>query len=271
MDKLPLTSLEIHAAHTCNLNCFNCCHFSHHKVGGIVSVEEANEWMSLWKDRLFPKRFTIIGGEPTLNPRLCEFVEITRNNWPDSRINIATNGFFLKNHPDLPKVMKKVGDITIVMNKVHEGKEYEEQYNEIRHLCESWKAKWGVNISYIHTANDRTRRYHGFGSSLAPLGSGNHELSFKTCEAKESKSLFEGCLYKCSRLAYIYLISKHFQLSDEWKAALDYKPLQPNCSDEELRRWTQEYSIPACATCPTKLELLTNLPNPLNRQDIKIL
>lgn len=269
--KVKLVGLEIHAAHTCNLNCFNCCHFSHHKVGGLVSVEEANEWMFPWKDRLYPQRFTIIGGEPTLNPDLCQFLEVTKKNWPESRINIATNGFFLKNHPELPKLMKQLGNVVLVVNKVHESPEYNRKYEEIHELCESWKAKWQTNISYIYTANDRTRRYRGFGSALAPLGDNDYKLSYQVCEAKESKTLFRGCLYKCSRLAYLQLINQHFKLDDAWTDALTYQPLPPTCTRDELIQWSQEKAIPACVTCPVAIEPLENLPNPLKSTQIKAL
>lgn len=268
--KVPLNGLEVHAAHTCNLNCFNCCHFSSHKVGGVVSVEEANEWMQPWKDRLSPRRFTIIGGEPTLNQDLCQFVKMVRKNWPDSKIHIATNGFFLHRHPDLPRVMNEVGNITIVMNKVHENEEYNTEYQKIVQLCESWKTQWGIHVQYIYTANDRTWRYEGFGNSLTPLGNNDYQLSYQVCEAKESKTLFESCLYKCSKLAYIKLINRYFHLSERWKDALDYQPLHPNCSDEQLQQWANEDAIQACSTCPTKIALINDLPSPL-RREVKIL
>jgi hypothetical protein len=270
MKKIELVGLEIHAAHTCNLNCFNCCHFSNHRVGGVVSVEDADRWMQPWKDRLYPRRFTIIGGEPTLNPDLCRFVTVSRKNWPESRIHIATNGFFLHKHPDLPRVMKDVGNIAIVMNKVHDDKTYEQKYKEIVALCESWKSAWGIDVQYIFTAHDRTRRYEGFGELLVPLGCGDYELSYKVCEAKESKTLFESRLFKCSRLAYLRLISRYFKLSEQWTDSLAYQSLSPNCSDQELEEWAKEKANPACVNCPVQVDLLTNLPSPL-RTEMKML
>lgn len=265
-----MTSLEIHAAHTCNLNCYNCCHFSNHHVGGLVLIQEASEWMISWKERLYPKIFTIIGGEPTLNPDLCKFVEISRKHWPDSRIHIATNGFFLHDHPTLPKVMNKIGNVSIVVNKVHDSPEYNEKYREILQLCKLWKSQWNVDIEYITTAYDRTKRYIGFGNSLSPIGNNDYNLSYKICEAKDSRTLFDGYLYKCSRLAYIKLISRYFNLSDKWDTSLNYKPISPNCDDKTLINFLNDGACTECGACTIQCELLVNLPNPLKR-DIKII
>ena len=48
-----------------------------------------------------------MGGEPTLHPDLTEFVYLTRRKWPNSYIEIVSNGFFLHRHPDLPEALKK--------------------------------------------------------------------------------------------------------------------------------------------------------------------
>lgn len=161
--------------------------------------------------------------------------------------------------------MKEAGNIAIVMNKVHDGPEYEAKYREIFDLCEEWKAKWLIEVQYIYTAHDRTRRYYGHGESLAPVGAGDFRLSYKTCEAKESRTLFEGRLYKCSRLAYLALISRYFKLSDEWRNSLSYKPLEPNCSEEALINWLNERAGVECSECPTERENLTELPSPLRK------
>jgi molybdenum cofactor biosynthesis enzyme MoaA len=62
--------LEMHVSHACNFRCQSCSHFSGNGNRGLVSLEEAETWMRGWQNRLLPKVFGLLGGEPTLNPQL---------------------------------------------------------------------------------------------------------------------------------------------------------------------------------------------------------
>ena len=98
--------LEIHVAHSCNLTCESCWHYSNHGHPGLLSLQEAERWMRLWNRRIWLKKLSLLGGEPTLHPELAEFVRLSPRNWPDARLRIVTNGFLLHRHPDLSKVLK---------------------------------------------------------------------------------------------------------------------------------------------------------------------
>ena len=93
--------LEHHIVDHCNLNCAGCTHFS-------PLVEEP--W---YEDiRIFKQDFTklaemtdvrlirLMGGEPLLHPQLCEFLQIVRNLFPNSEIQLVTNGILLKQRRD---------------------------------------------------------------------------------------------------------------------------------------------------------------------------
>jgi molybdenum cofactor biosynthesis enzyme MoaA len=74
--------LELHFAHGCNLSCESSSHYSNHAYAGIVSLEEADRWMGLWSRRVSVTRFTLLGGEPTIHPKLPRFVGLVRRHWP---------------------------------------------------------------------------------------------------------------------------------------------------------------------------------------------
>ena len=80
-----LHNLELHLSHACNLRCINCSHFSDLNLKGFLSVQTADDWMGLWSGRLRPHRFTLLGGEPTLNPDLSSIVRLARRHWPASK------------------------------------------------------------------------------------------------------------------------------------------------------------------------------------------
>src|SRR5690349_1457484 len=95
--RIPL--LELHAANACNLTCESCSHFSNSGHKGHLRLEDAEAWMQAWKGRVQPDLLRILGGEPTLNPKLPELIELVARQWPESRIGLTTNGFFLHRHP----------------------------------------------------------------------------------------------------------------------------------------------------------------------------
>ena len=47
---INIGNLEMHATHNCNLTCEACDHYSNYRTKGIISLEQASEWMSLWQD-----------------------------------------------------------------------------------------------------------------------------------------------------------------------------------------------------------------------------
>src|SRR5438045_65614 len=97
---LNIENLEIHVSHACNLTCEGCSHYSNQGHKGMLSLEEAERWMLLWNRRLRPAILSLLGGEPTLHPRLTEFVILSRRLWPASHLRLVTNGFLLHRHPE---------------------------------------------------------------------------------------------------------------------------------------------------------------------------
>src|SRR5262245_42354681 len=99
---LPITQLELHVAHSCNLTCESCSHYSNQGHKGLLDLATADAWLSSWSSRLAPGHFNLVGGEPTLNPDLSNFVRLARRHWPTAQLRVITNGFLLHRHGDLP-------------------------------------------------------------------------------------------------------------------------------------------------------------------------
>ena len=105
---VSISHLEWHVAHACNFTCENCCHFSNHGHSVPVTYEQIEQWYDSWAHRIAPKTIDILGGEPLLNKRICDIVELTRKKWDKpslERLDITTNGVLLNRYPDLPKVL----------------------------------------------------------------------------------------------------------------------------------------------------------------------
>ncbi|MBA3896621.1 MAG: radical SAM protein [Sphingomonadaceae bacterium] len=87
---LAIRNPELHVTHGCNLACESCSHCSDQGHKGLLERDEAAAWFAHWRDRIAPAEFSLLGGEPTINPALGDFVTLTRAAWPEARIRLVT-------------------------------------------------------------------------------------------------------------------------------------------------------------------------------------
>lgn len=92
-----LSYLEFHVADHCNLNCKFCTHFS-----PLVKEPVFTDYNSWANDISKLKEYIndigvirILGGEPLLNSRLSDYVELTRRLYPNSIVTVVSNGMII--------------------------------------------------------------------------------------------------------------------------------------------------------------------------------
>lgn len=257
----PIPSLELHVAHACNLACESCSHYSNHNHKGVLDLDTARAWMSLWHRRLSPHSFCLLGGEPTLNPRLGEFVRLTRELWPQALLRLSTNGLLLHRHPHLPPILVECGvrlDLTIH----HDGPRYTRRVAPVLDLVESWEQQHGVHVSYKRVHRNWTQRYIGSGATMEPFTDNAPRKSWEICPARHAHQLFDGKIWKCAPLAYLPMQAARYSLSASWRPYLQYRPLAPTSSDEEVRAFFAREDEPYCAMCSARRRPL-ELASPL--------
>ena len=247
-----IRDLEIHLTHSCNLACESCSHYSNQGHTGILLLDEADYWMKLWNSRISPQIFSLLGGEPTIHPNLTEAVSLSRKNWPDAKLRIVTNGFFLHQHPNLPLVLKEDPNSIIEVSIHHNSPEYRISLKPILELLDRWK-EYGINVSYFESYANWTRRYYGFGSAMRPFTDNDPRRSWEICPARYYQ-LFEGKIWKCAPLAYLKIQDAKYGLSSDWKPYVEYTPLEPNCTDEELDVFFDKEEESYCGMCSASLE-----------------
>src|SRR4051812_48071659 len=112
----PVSFLELHVAHACNLSCESCSHYSNHAHKGILEPARAEGWMRPWSKRIALEELNLLGGEPTMNPHLSKLVVLARKYWPAAHIRIITNGFLLQRHPELPSTLSADGNASLSLS-----------------------------------------------------------------------------------------------------------------------------------------------------------
>jgi hypothetical protein len=257
-----LINLELHVAHSCNLRCESCSHYSDHGHSGLLAVEDAEDWMAPWSKRLEPKKFSLLGGEPAANPELTAFVPLARRHWPRAQLRIASNGLLLHRHPDLPKALAKAGNSVLDVSLHHVSDEYRARIEPVFELLRGWVRDHGIEVRFTHSYANWTRRYRGFGKAMEPFEDGDPRKSWEVCAAHHCRQLHEGKIWKCGPLAYLPMQHRKFGLSEKWRPYLAYRPLEPDCSDAELDAFLDQEEESACGMCPKSPERF-ELPVPL--------
>jgi hypothetical protein len=201
------------------------------------------------------------------------FVQAARRTWPEAEILVTTNGFFLHRHPDLPRILAAATPATLRLSRHHNGSDYMTGYLEIEALVSGWERDFGIRVQRSPATEQWTRRYHGHGEALRPYAEGDAGASFANCSIKNGcHQLLDFRLYKCAPLAYLPLVARRYALDPVWAPYLAYEPLAPGCSEAELRRWLACGTIPECAMCPTRYEVIppSAQPCPLGAPDRRL-
>lgn len=250
---MRIRKLELHASHACNLTCESCSHYSNHGHSGMISPEEADRQMGLWSNRLDPRIFSIMGGEPTLNPRLTEIVEIAVKHWKS--IEVVSNGFYLDKHPGLGEALGRAGRKKLALSRHSNEASYIARFEEAISMAEEWRKKHHIDLvirKYEHGQRRRwTRRYEGYGPTMRPFHDQDQEQSWKICNAKWCMQLHGGLLWKCPILAYLPMQAAKFpEISSAWEKGLAYKALDPSCSNGQLKEFVRREAEDACSLCP---------------------
>jgi hypothetical protein len=262
MSAIRISLLEMHAAHACNLTCESCSHFSNSGHQGSLALDDARDWMQGWQERIAPRRLRILGGEPTLNPRLPELLELAAQHWPRSKVSLVTNGFFLHRHPRLPEVLSR-HQMILRLTQHHQSAAYGIKYREITSLLDRWRKDHPFELELEEAYTRWTRRHRGFGSAVLPYEDADPSRSWKHCAARNCVQLFRGRLWKCSPITYLKLQKETFAgLSAKWDPYLAYEGLGTRCSDAELLEFIQRGTEEICSMCPADPEPFDK-PSPL--------
>lgn len=271
--RIAIRSLQVHATHTCNLSCHSCNAFSQFKLKGFLEPSILTKWLSDWEPRLNVKKICLLGGEPTLNPKLIELLEVLYKFFPrDSTQKILfTNGFFLLNHEGIEQALR---DFRVQLRlTVHsDNPTYLEKIKPIIEECKRWREVSfliyngsGNKIEGIKFREEKwTKRYHENSGQIAPYTDNNPRASWEICPSKYSMQLHEGRLWKCPMITYLRLVDPSRRLDPNWEPYLRYQGIGSDCSDEELLDFSLREEESICGMCPQE-KISFSKGNPLRK------
>ena len=250
-ERVHIAGLEINVAYACNLKCEYCSHLGRF-MKGIVPQDEILLWYRSWNTKIRPKNIRVLGGEPLLHPHLESILYETRNHWQDSRVELVTNGLLLpKMEPAIFDALKKIGAAVTVS-----------QHFDDPHYNSLFAA--GIEMLGKNEIEPHITRSNKYWRKCYRLNEQGHAMPFQSDPAKAWKNcliknvcttLLDNCLYRCSLLGcYSYAVKKGFVPFDGWKNVLDYKPLPPSCTQEELEAFMRGGVCEQCSICPEEFK-----------------
>ena len=264
--------LEIYITNECNLTCSNCNRYNNYNFSGHYDWREQQHALQSWGDRVSARLITIIGGEPFLHPELLDWVNLIRSAWPNTPINIQTNGTV--KHPDIETILK-TDNFGIYVSAHHPGLIKQIKKTNSRFVLKpngEIKPNVALETDFSDCALIDKHSY------FEVHNSNNIVESFQACTMKYSHTILRGRLYKCPMVAILPEFQEQFdlRLTQEQQELLDsYQPLFYDCNDTDLEKFlVGEHSpISQCKLCPssyvtTKITFDTSRKN---RQKINII
>jgi MoaA/NifB/PqqE/SkfB family radical SAM enzyme len=219
--------VEIHLADHCNLNCKYCSHFS------SIADKKFYDLHKFTKDiaRLSKitgkniKKISLLGGEPLLNPKVCEYMSITRQYFPQTAIRLLTNGTLLSSQNNYFWENLSKNDIKLTISS------YPIDIN--REVIEKKAAEFDVKMQYFYFKDEFEKL------NLDLSGSQKDMFSCQKCFTGGCYNLYEGKLYACPVIAFVKYFNKKFNKNIKVSGG-DYIDIYKINSLNEIIKWTYE-------------------------------
>jgi organic radical activating enzyme len=257
MAKLSIDSIEFYITHVCNLTCTHCRTFNNYNLKGHFKFNL--DQIQPWAEKVDFKHLEILGGEPTINPYLKDWMRGLSQLWPDSKRCLTTNGTYLSKTKNLKSMLLdynfslkisihsyNVLDcvITEIFNTFGDCEvqtNLSSIHNQIKLLTQEGIT---IYIQYYNHFQETPFQNNKFYNS-------DPDIAHRNCNIRGATHFFEGKIYKCGMLVSgpTMLETLDFEANSLLNS---YKPLtvdQLPDTSEEYNKLMLETSIPQCALC----------------------
>jgi hypothetical protein len=272
MTNYNMPVMEYMVTDVCTLSCDYCTNYSNYRTKGLNSWATAQREVQAWLDRgVTFEKFSLIGGEPTSNPDIVDYIYGLRSILPHATIQLVTNGTVSKHLPKILTALDTVGNFILHLT-VHLPREdfYKTFKLQVLDMPVNWtpmhnKLDW---LDECYTASDGSlfeidipkaflSTYKGQLSNMKPYHN-DPDTAFDICIQQDCPLMYQGRLYKCSTSGLLKrtLIDHNLQHDSDWAPYINYQGIGPDCSDEELTLYCDNFGKPLniCSMCPSQTD-----------------
>lgn len=272
-------NIEFYITNVCNLTCSNCNRFNNHAFTGYQKWSDYEAEYTAWAEKIRLQRVTILGGEPLLNPTICDWVNGINRLW-NKTVQILTNGVRINHVPGLYDVLNNyTGSHNEEKNWI--GVSVHNENDLDRHLEEGKKFLQGSGVRqlskaeitndshYALTDNNHVALHYWLQDEFytsAVQKNANGKFTLFQNDPQEAHNacgfvqfqchhFIRGKLYKCGPVGLFpeFDLQHNFDISEEDRKLLhNYHPL----SVHEFAQRGKEFIdgiddvIPQCKFCP---------------------
>ena len=279
--RIYVPNIEFYITNVCNLACPQCNRFNDHNFTGGQDWKDYEEVYTAWSKKIRLQKVTILGGEPLLNPSICDWICGLNRLW-DKRVNLLTNGTRLNQVPGLYDAMmsyRKAGGNWIGIS-VHNVNDLDRYFEEVKKFLpgklDFWEGKdntrtWGADYAFEDKNQVRVNLYiqnSFYKSAVQKNNLGKFTLhqsdpteahnlcGFAKCQ---NYHFIRGKLYKCGPAGLFPEFDQqhHFDITDEDRILLNsYQPLTVDEFDTCGQQFVDNIDevIPQCKFCPVLKE-----------------
>jgi len=95
-----IPNVEFYITNVCNIACANCNRYNNYNFKGHQLWKDYEPVYQAWSEKIRLQKITILGGEPLMNPSVCDWIRGLNRIWK-KRVQILTNGTRLNHVPGL--------------------------------------------------------------------------------------------------------------------------------------------------------------------------
>ena len=271
--RIVVDKIEFYITNVCNLTCKDCNRYNNYNFKGWQNWNDYKDIYAEWAKKIDITNIVLLGGEPLLNPSICEWISGIRKLWPKSNIQIITNGTHLNSVPGLYEAIKNTS--SWVQVSVHNVGDIDQHFQNIRKFLKEpisfiddktqtfgsdycfydlYRIKVAVSIQdSFYNISIYTNSY-----GRLTLHNNDPELAHRDCGFVKYKNyhFIRGKLYKCGPAALLPEFDQQYPLdiSDEDRELLNsYRPLSIDEFEDRGAEFIKNIDnvIAQCKFCPT--------------------
>ncbi len=195
--KPVMPKLEISVTNYCNLHCRRCGNFSNLvNEKDILDLDKFEQYLICLKEKFSDMLlFSVLGGEPLLNPQLEKYILLLRRYFPHTKIRVTTNGLLLT------KISQKLIDTMVQCNVYFHISQYPPTREKLDGIIDFLK-KNQVSF-YITTPVTEFRK-------MISLKQEGGERTFGKYSDCICHVLDEGRIYMCGIFQRLYAVQDYF-------------------------------------------------------------
>jgi hypothetical protein len=276
--------VEFYITNVCNYTCDNCNRFNNHKFSGWQRWSDYEETYRRWSELIELQAIVVMGGEPTLNPTVNEWV-VGLNQIFDCDVQVLTNATRLNQTPGLYESMLVRSPKRKAQNHIgislHNMADFEMLRNNVLEFLDEGVIEFGTHLGIsapanvsdyraFYTAVDRNGVMvnmwvsNNFSTAAVQLNQqGRYTVhnsdpvkSHSQCGFVEYKSyhFIRGNIYKCGPAALLPEFDEQHNLDiseEDRKIIHSYQPLTVENFDQYRNEWEESLKnpIPQCKFC----------------------